>query len=257
MFEVFVYTMGDRGYAHEMARLLDPDGAVLRPGRLISAADCSTAHEKSLDVVLGDPRLCVIFDDKRSVWPSHARNVVVPQRYHFFPDSATSHGLHDSASLLRQAALGTGGDEAEESGQLAALAALCARVHSAFFDAPDADAAGDVRAVLARERSAVLAGCALVFSGLFPVGCASVEEQKLWQLATELGAVCLPELPEERPEDTGGCVGVTHVVARCEGTQKVRWARLWNVHRVTPDWLRDCGHKWARAEERHYPLPQP
>ena len=160
--EVMVYTMGDRAYAVEMARLLDPEGTLLRRGRLISAPDSRTAGSKDLDIVLGSAPGVLILDDTPGVWRRHAANVIVAERYHFFPASSRGHGADPTRSWLARSA-----DEDEADGVMAALLGVVRRAHAAFFDGVtcDADAASrDVRPILAAMRAEVLAGCIIVFS---------------------------------------------------------------------------------------------
>ncbi|KAG8068946.1 hypothetical protein GUJ93_ZPchr0005g14641 [Zizania palustris] len=52
MFEMYIYTMGDKAYAIEIATLSDP-GNVYFGSKVISNADCTQRHQKGLDVVLG------------------------------------------------------------------------------------------------------------------------------------------------------------------------------------------------------------
>ncbi|XP_020519618.1 RNA polymerase II C-terminal domain phosphatase-like 4 isoform X2 [Amborella trichopoda] len=66
MFEMYVYTMGERAYALEMAKLLDPSG-VYFGSRVISQGDSTVRHQKGLDVVLGSECAVVILDDTEHV----------------------------------------------------------------------------------------------------------------------------------------------------------------------------------------------
>ncbi|RVW22023.1 RNA polymerase II C-terminal domain phosphatase-like 4 [Vitis vinifera] len=66
MFEMYIYTMGERSYALEMAKLLDPE-RVYFSSRVISQADCTQRHQKGLDVVLGQESAVLILDDTESV----------------------------------------------------------------------------------------------------------------------------------------------------------------------------------------------
>lgn len=66
MFEMYIYTMGERSYALEMAKLLDPEN-VYFSSRVISQADCTQRHQKGLDVVLGQESAVLILDDTESV----------------------------------------------------------------------------------------------------------------------------------------------------------------------------------------------
>ena len=83
-YELAVYTHGDRAYAAAMARLLDPTGELFG-GRVISQGDSTRAHHKSLDVVLGSDLTTLILDDTRAVWPQHEGNLLLVDRYIFFP----------------------------------------------------------------------------------------------------------------------------------------------------------------------------
>nr|XP_025681886.1 RNA polymerase II C-terminal domain phosphatase-like 4 isoform X2 [Arachis hypogaea] len=62
MFEMYIYTMGDRPYALEMAKLLDPLGEYFN-AKVISRDDGTQKHQKGLDIVLGQESAVVILDD--------------------------------------------------------------------------------------------------------------------------------------------------------------------------------------------------
>ncbi|MCL7040142.1 hypothetical protein MKW94_003297 [Papaver nudicaule] len=64
MFEMCVYTMGNRSYAEGTARLLDP-GKIYFDWRVISKEDCTHENKKSLDVVLGAESVVIILDDTK------------------------------------------------------------------------------------------------------------------------------------------------------------------------------------------------
>lgn len=66
MFEMYIYTMGDRPYALQMAKLLDPRGEYFGD-RVISRDDGTVKHQKGLDVVLGQESAVLILDDTENV----------------------------------------------------------------------------------------------------------------------------------------------------------------------------------------------
>jgi RNA polymerase II C-terminal domain phosphatase-like 3/4 len=66
MFEMYIYTMGDRAYALEMAKLLDPQREYFS-ARVISRDDGTHRHQKGLDVVLGQESAVLILDDTENV----------------------------------------------------------------------------------------------------------------------------------------------------------------------------------------------
>lgn len=70
MFEMYIYTMGDRPYALEMAKLLDPSREYFN-ARVISRDDGTQRHQKGLDVVLGKESAVLILDETENVSFSH------------------------------------------------------------------------------------------------------------------------------------------------------------------------------------------
>lgn len=66
LFELYVYTMGDRPYALAMAKLLDPRREYFGD-RIISRDDGTLKHQKGLDVVLGQESAVLILDDTENV----------------------------------------------------------------------------------------------------------------------------------------------------------------------------------------------
>ena len=87
LYELHLYTMGNKLYATEMAKLLDPKG-VLFAGRVISRGDDSDLFDgdervpknKDLDGVLGMESGVVIVDDSVRVWPHNKLNLIVVER---------------------------------------------------------------------------------------------------------------------------------------------------------------------------------
>lgn len=66
LFEMYIYTMGERPYALEMANLLDPGGIYFH-SRVIAQGDCTQRHQKGLDVVVGQESAVLILDDTEAV----------------------------------------------------------------------------------------------------------------------------------------------------------------------------------------------
>ncbi|KAI3893907.1 hypothetical protein MKX03_024005 [Papaver bracteatum] len=233
MFEMYVYTMGERPYAMEMARLLDP-GKIYFDSRVISQADCTQKHQKGLDVVLGAESAVIILDDTEYVWRQHKENLILMDRYHYFSSSGRSFNLNNrSLSELKR-------DESEPDGALATILEVLKRIHQLFFDLEQDDdlMRRDVRQVLKTVRSEVLKGCKLVFSRVWKIG-EQVENQRLWEVAEELGAICCKELD----------ASVTHVVSTDMGTEKSRWAVKYKKFLVHPSWIEAANFLWQRQPE--------
>ncbi|XP_004462969.3 RNA polymerase II subunit A C-terminal domain phosphatase isoform X1 [Dasypus novemcinctus] len=151
-------------------------------------------------------------------------------------------------------------EEAEEDpdhdDHLIHLEDILVRVHGAYYARYDrllgqgAAEVPDIRRIVPELKSKVLAGAALVFSGLHPTSL-PVEKTREHYHATALGARVLTELvlSPDAPDRT------THLVAARAGTEKVRQAQEWaHVHVVNPDWLWSCLERWDRVEEQLYPL---
>ncbi|KAI7844187.1 hypothetical protein COHA_002322 [Chlorella ohadii] len=234
-FELHVYTMGDRDYAAEMAKLLDPEGRLFH-GRVISAGDSTQRSVKDLDVVLGRERTVLILDDTEGVWPRHRDNLVQIERYIYFPADAGRFGFRGQSLLER------GVDEKEGEGALSTCLQVMSGVQERFFEQADHGAA-DVRPLLRAARQAVLSGVCVLFSRVVPLDCKDPSVHPLWQLALKLGAQCT----------TGQEEGVTHVVAT-DITDKTRWARSQGKFVVAPSWLWCSAYTWRRADEAQFPV---
>jgi RNA polymerase II C-terminal domain phosphatase-like 3/4 len=88
LFELHLYTMGNKLYATEMAKVLDPTGTLFS-GRVISRGDDGDPFDsddrvpksKDLDGVLGMESAVVIIDDSVRVWPHNRHNLIVVERF--------------------------------------------------------------------------------------------------------------------------------------------------------------------------------
>jgi RNA polymerase II C-terminal domain phosphatase-like 3/4 len=251
LYELHVYTMGNKVYATEMAKVLDPTGALFA-GRVISKGDEADLDgddrlpkSKDLDGVLGMESAVVIIDDSARVWPHHRHNLIVVERYMYFPCSRRQFGL-PGLSLLEADV-----DERPEDGTLASSLAVIEKIHFNFFSNTQLHEV-DVREFLAAEQQNILKDCKVVFSRVFPVGEAQPHLHPLWQMAEQFGAVCTTQIDDE----------VTHVVALAPGTDKVNWALARGRHVVHPGWLEASALLYRRANERdfyitmnHFPCP--
>ncbi|CAI5524484.1 unnamed protein product [Closterium sp. Naga37s-1] len=238
LFDLVVYTNGERAYAHAMAALLDPTGRLFG-GRVISHGDSTVRGLKDLDVVLGADSMVLILDDSEVVWPKHRHNLLLVERYHFFA-SSRQHFLLPGPSLLESHV-----DEADEGGLLDALWTPLSRTHQWFFQQVDQGRqSADVRQILAQERATILAGCHLVFSRVFPTDASRPQTHPLWRMAESMGATCHTQIGPQ----------ITHVVALDCGTDKAIWAVSQKRHLVHPGWLEASLLVWKRADEKKFPV---
>ncbi|KAL3511496.1 hypothetical protein ACH5RR_030897 [Cinchona calisaya] len=246
LYELHLYTMGNKLYATEMAKLLDPKGELFA-GRVISRGDDGdlldgderVPKSKDLEGVMGMESAVVIIDDSLRVWPHNKLNLIVVERYIFFPCSRRQFGL-PGPSLLE-----IDHDERSEDGTLASSLAVIERIHQMFFAHQSLDEA-DVRNILASEQKKILAGCRIVFSRVFPVGEANPHLHPLWQTAEQFGAVCTNSIDDQ----------VTHVVANSLGTDKVNWALSAGRFVVHPGWVEASALLYRRASEKDFAIKQ-
>ncbi|VAH91012.1 unnamed protein product [Triticum turgidum subsp. durum] len=249
LYELHLYTMGNKLYATEMAKVLDPSGTLFA-GRVISRggdgisrggdgdtfdSDDRVPKSKDLDGVLGMESAVVIIDDSVRVWPHNKNNMIVVERYTYFPCSRRQFGL-PGPSLLE-----IDRDERPEDGTLASSLAVIGRIHQNFFSHPNLNDA-DVRSILSSEQRRILAGCRIVFSRIFPVGEANPHLHPLWQTAEQFGAVCTNQIDDR----------VTHVVANSLGTDKVNWALQTGRFVVHPGWVEASALLYRRANEHDF-----
>ncbi|KAF5194342.1 Rna polymerase ii c-terminal domain phosphatase-like [Thalictrum thalictroides] len=244
LYELHLYTMGNKLYATEMAKVLDPTG-VLFSGRVISKGDDGEPFDgdeklpksKDLDGVLGMESAVVIIDDSVKVWPHNKLNLILVERYTYFPVSRRQFGL-PGPSLLE-----IDHDERPEDGTLASSLAVIGRIHQNFFSNPSLHEV-DVRNILASEQRKILAGCRILFSRIFPVGEAKPHQHPLWQTAEQFGAVCTTQIDNL----------VTHVVANSPGTDKVNWALSTGRFVVHPGWVEASALLYRRANEHDFAI---
>lgn len=231
MFEMYIYTMGDRPYALEMAKLLDPEGEYFN-SKVISRDDGTQRHQKGLDIVLGQENAVLILDDTEHAWMKHKNNLILMERYHFFASSCRQFGFN-CKSLAE-----TKSDENETDGALAKILEMLKEVHCTFFDKLQGDLVDrDVRQVLSSVRGEILSGCVIIFSrinhGALPT---------LKRIAEQMGATCLMQLDPT----------VTHVVATDAGTEKSRWAVKEKKFLVHPRWIEAANYFWQKQPEENF-----
>ncbi|XP_077227336.1 C-terminal domain phosphatase-like 3 [Tasmannia lanceolata] len=242
LYELHLYTMGNKLYATEMAKVLDPTGALFA-GRVISRGDDGDPFDgdervpksKDLEGVLGMESAVVIIDDSVRVWPHNKHNLIVVERYTYFPCSRRQFGL-PGPSLLE-----IDHDERPEDGTLASSLAVIEKLHQIFFSHRSLNDV-DVRNILASEQRKILSGCRIVFSRIFPVGEANPHLHPLWQTAEQFGAICTNQLDDQ----------VTHVVANSLGTDKVNWALSTGKFVVHPGWVEASALLYRRVNERDF-----
>ncbi|GAU37072.1 hypothetical protein TSUD_274330 [Trifolium subterraneum] len=235
MFEMYIYTMGDRPYALEMAKLLDPQEEYFKD-KIISRDDGTKRDKKDLDIVMGTENAILILDDKEEVWPNHNDNLMLMERYLFFKSSCQDFGYKFKSLTALQR------DEDETNGALSKILRVLKQIHSAFFDNLQGDLIDrDVRQVLASLRLEVLSRCVIVFSHNF-----RSDLRPLRNMARRLGATCY----------TNPDPSVTHIVATEFVTKESRWAVQHNKFLVSRHWLEAANFFYEKQPEDNFLLKQ-
>ncbi|PRQ23091.1 putative protein-serine/threonine phosphatase [Rosa chinensis] len=243
MFELSIYTMGNRDYALEMAKLLDPGNQIFG-GRVISRSDSTETDRKGLDVLLARDSAVLILDDTKDVWTNiNQDNVIVMPRYHFFKSSCQQYSISNSKPYSE---LKT--DECDRYGgaYLANVLQLLRHIHTIFFNEVEIEGWDlidrDVRLVLKILQKEVLKGCKIVFSHVFHSN-VKADTQPLWKMAEQLGATCSTQVDPS----------VTHVVAADARTQKSCWAVKAGKFLVNPQWIHTANFMWQKQPEENFP----
>jgi RNA polymerase II subunit A-like phosphatase len=107
MYELHIYTMGSRSYAHAVVKLFDPDGKLFHD-RILSRDDSESKPVKFVHrltfffflvmenrkmltrIFPTDDRMVVVIDDRSDIWPN-CPNLLQVQAYTFFVGTGDIH----------------------------------------------------------------------------------------------------------------------------------------------------------------------
>ncbi|XP_030545899.1 RNA polymerase II C-terminal domain phosphatase-like 4 [Rhodamnia argentea] len=144
LFVLTVYTMGGRAYSSRVTKLLDPDREYFGD-RVITREDCTLRGRKSLDVVLAKETNVLILDDKKTVWPDHAENLIAIEPFYYFSQGTEKRGVQP----------GFVHDEDEHDSALATALRVLEGIHQRYFDPKLGLEGGDVRTMVRQMQSQV------------------------------------------------------------------------------------------------------
>lgn len=256
LYDLFIYTHGTRLYAEKIVNIIDPDETYFK-NRIVARTDTPDMLHKSLKLLFPscDDSMILVLDDRIDVWKENEGNVFLIEPYHYFKCTSEI----NNASGRGVAGMEDSEAEASEDSHLAQSTTVLRHVHEAFYAGHETGMRGttaeeqmgghgrDVKGILSAQKRAVLRGCSIVFSGVFPiVGPQSYESHYLWRLAVDLGAT---------PSMTLKDFPLTHLVIHPErlGTQKhVQAKKIPGVLIVTPEWILKCARSWSRVSEKDF-----
>ncbi|KAG7385700.1 RNA polymerase II [Phytophthora pseudosyringae] len=256
LYDLFIYTHGTRLYAEQIVKIIDPEETFFK-NRIVARTDTPDMLHKSLKLLFPscDDSMILVLDDRIDVWKENEGNVFLIEPYHYFKCTSEI----NNASGRGVAGMEDSEAEASEDSHLAQSTTVLKHVHGAFYAGHETGMRGttaeeqmagngrDVKAFLSEQKRAILYGCRIVFSGVFPiVGPQSHESHYLWRLAVDLGAT---------PSMTLTDFPLTHLVIHPErlGTQKhVQAKKIPGALVVTPDWILKCARSWSRVPEQDF-----
>ncbi|CAO2822141.1 unnamed protein product [Amaranthus hypochondriacus] len=239
MFELCIWTKGNRNYALEMAQFLDPKDIYFKE-RIFSREYCTQLHQKTLDVLDVSEKFIVVLDDTKTIWGKQMGNVIEIDKYHYFDSSSQKSMLKNRKSLCHMKT-----DEDESDGSLACILRVLKRVHSEFFENRLNEVDKDVRNVLTMMRKKVLNGCKILFGR--EVCCVNLIRMNygVWEMAKEMGATCTINKLD---------CDITHVISlHCE-TEESLWALQEGKFLVNAKWVRTAFYSWQKQLENDYPV---
>ncbi|CAI2320665.1 unnamed protein product [Caenorhabditis sp. 36 PRJEB53466] len=245
MYEMHIVTYGQRQYAHQIAKILDPDERIFGH-RILSRDELFSAQHKTRNLKALFPcgdNLVVIIDDRADVW-QYSDALIQIKPYRFFREvgdinapKGADRKEHRMPSEIE--------DDAHEDRVLEEIERVLTNIHDKYYEKydlrPHNDSVPllDVKEVIKAERRKVLDGCVICFSGIVPQG-QKLEHTDIYRLCQQFGASIVPDVTEE----------VTHVVAARYGTQKVHQAVRLEKHVVNVQWVFACVEKWIKADEK-------
>lgn len=267
MFEMHIFTHGNKAYGSIIASILDPTGEYFSPQenigerRVTTLDDTYTRHEKLDKMAKGIAdykrleRLFPVSDnhvlvlDDNYVW-GNTPNIIRVVPFFFWnsrvlPVERVGEFEVNSNAPPREIPLHTlYYSESAHEGHLPELMALLRSIHERFFQEVELNPDVHVAKIFKDVRSQVLAGCRVVLSGIYPAG--YPEDQKaLVKLCQDYGASII--------ENVDANSGVTHVVSANDGTKKARDGRkIPGVHVVHVNWLIDSVRHFRRMPEADY-----
>ncbi|KAF0984225.1 hypothetical protein FDP41_007402 [Naegleria fowleri] len=274
LFEMHVFTHGERQYADQIGSMLDPKRELFAD-RILSRDECPDINTKTLSNVFPcSDKSVLVIDDKTDVWKNNADNVIQIAPYDYFRrifgvqldvnnapgNDADRKQLMPSAQPPRPVnykIIENTIDDYEEDDQLDVVYNLLEKVHTEYFkdltSNEDVDNK-DVKIILKEKKKDILRGKHIVFSGVIPLQ-QDPKQHPAWRIAQDLGATCYTDISPN----------VTHLVAGRKGTEKVRKIeQMPGVHIVHESWLYACMKYLKKQNEfdyqimdvKHYPISE-
>ncbi|RKP17785.1 HAD-like protein, partial [Rozella allomycis CSF55] len=240
-YELHIYTMGTRAYAHKIANILDKEYKYFQQ-RILSRDDSGSFTQKALHRLFPfDVSKVVIIDDREDVW-NGSPNLIPVKPYFFFegigdinaPEKLAGNENPDlDANQIKQAKLKD--DDTELSNN---ILRILNKVHSQFYNSKSDTVS--VMDILTEMKENVLKKCNIAFSSIIPLEI-QPERSRVWKLVETFGGNCFKQISKD----------LTHLVSKNSKTAKVAEARkLGNIHVVDIEWLFSSVYSFRRQDEK-------
>ena len=258
LFEMHIFTHGERIYADQIAKMIDPN-KTLFGDRVLSRDECPDIYTKTLEHIFpcSDNSVLVI-DDKTDVWKKNLGNVIQIAPYDYFKrifgvqadvnnapgndNDRTNRANPAPQQTLNYRINETTINDYVDDDELDVVYNLLESVHHSFFSSSNDITERDVKELLKEKKKKILEGTHILFSGVIPLE-QKVTEHHAWKVAEELGAKCYTSIDPK----------ITHLVARQKGTEKMKQVeKNPGVHVVHLSWLLSSLKHLRRVNEFDY-----
>ncbi|CAF3148684.1 unnamed protein product [Rotaria socialis] len=276
-YQFHIITFGDQAYAHNIAKLIDPNRRFFSD-RIISRDECLKLTDETINLnnlfPFDDSLVCII-DGREDIWKS-TRNLVYVKPYMWFKGISDINEIHPSSATGTSEKTHQYSDETSKkpkehnSGQtqtgsnynvvadtdvyLRRLEIILKRIHTTFYMAYDQWIDGkhgtmpDLKQIIPDIRRQILSSVSLCFSHIIQQN-HPMEKHNATIMAQAMGA----NVTQDLQFDHDGIIETTHVIAG-KITLKVYQAQQNNIKVVTPEWLSDCYEQWEKQPEDNYIL---
>ncbi|KAL7674482.1 hypothetical protein ACOME3_000761 [Neoechinorhynchus agilis] len=259
LYRMDVFTLGQRSYAREIVRFIDPN-ETLFSGRIVTRDECVDLSDKTLNLKSIYPsgdHMVVIIDDRFDVW-NHADNQVVVKAFSYFRNSPLRQVFDTYMRLIgyrprpnvtvEQAVVNDLVESIEtlidqdDSDYLKDLERILIRIHARYFST---EPRTTVHEVMDMERSKILQNVRIFLTGVVKSGDLDALEQcSISYYTRKLGATITSDFEDPL---------ITHCIVGRRNTRKAKIAKRTRTYElVTPSWLWDCFVYWKRMPEDRY-----
>ena len=268
-YDIVLYTMGSRGYAEQVAALIDEIHPQLIGTRIVcredhkddngnsstTSTDIDNYKKNICEFAPVNSDWCMIMDDTPEIWVN-ANDVHRVPKYLFWPNPENFYpGTSNKASSAQHSknSPSSWDDERTLYSQdkdviLKTATNILTAVHTCYFEYYDP--LNPIRApnILSLMRKRSLLGCNISFTGLFPSGVDGSKDRH-WKHSIEYGAKCQNVLNEN----------TTHLIANDRVTAKVREAKensklCKHVKIVHVNWLWQSMYHFSQANPNKFAL---